>query len=123
IRSTFIVGFPGETEEDFEILLDWLDEAQLDRVGCFTYEPVSGAPANDIALPVPDEVKRERQARFMERQAAISERKLAAKIGRTLDVIVDDADDEGGAEGRTKADAPEIDGTVHIRARTPLEIG
>ncbi len=123
IRSTFIVGFPGETEEDFEILLDWLDEAQLDRVGCFTYEPVSGAPANDIALPVPDEVKRERQARFMERQAAISERKLAAKIGRTLDVIVDDADDEGGAEGRTKADAPEIDGTVHIRAQTPIEIG
>src|SRR5690606_16436064 len=80
-------------------------------------------PANDIALPVPDEVKRERQARFMERQAAISERKLAAKIGRTLDVIIDDADDEGGAEGRTKADAPEIDGTVHIRAQAPLEIG
>ena len=123
LRSTFIVGFPGETDEDFELLLDWLDEAQLDRVGCFTYEPVSGAPANDIALPVPDEVKRERQVRFMERQAVISERKLAAKIGRTIDVIIDDADEDGGAEGRSTADAPEIDGAVHLRADGPLQIG
>ena len=123
LRSTFIVGFPGETDEDFELLLDWLDEAQLDRVGCFTYEPVSGAPANDIALPVPDEVKRERQARFMERQAVISERKLAAKIGRTIDVIIDDTDEDGGAEGRSMADAPEIDGVVHLRADRPLRTG
>jgi ribosomal protein S12 methylthiotransferase len=123
LRSTFIVGFPGETEDDFEMLLDWLDEAQLDRVGCFTYEPVTGAPANDIALPVPETVQQERQAHFMEKQAAISERKLAAKIGKTLDVIIDDADGEGGAEGRTKGDAPEIDGAVQIRSARPLQIG
>jgi ribosomal protein S12 methylthiotransferase len=123
LRSTFIVGFPGETEEDMQILLDWMDEAQLDRVGCFTYEPVAGAPANQIALPVPDEVKQERQGRFMEKQALISERKLAAKIGKRLDVIVDDADDEGGAQGRSKSDAPEIDGSVHLRSRRKMQIG
>jgi ribosomal protein S12 methylthiotransferase len=123
LRSTFIVGFPGETEDDFEMLLDWLDEAQLDRVGCFTYEPVTGAPANDIALPVPEAVQQERQARFMKKQAAISERKLAARIGKTLDVIIDDADTEGGAEGRTRGDAPEIDGAVQIRSARPLQIG
>ena len=123
LRSTFIVGFPGETEADFEMLLDWLDEAQLDRVGCFTYEPVTGAPANDIALPVPDDVQQERQARFMEKQAAISAKRLAAKIGKTLEVIIDDADENGGAEGRTMADAPDIDGTVQIRSNKPLTVG
>ncbi len=123
LRSTFIVGFPGETEEDMQILLDWMDEAQLDRVGCFTYEPVAGAPANQIALPVPDEVKQERQGRFMEKQALISERKLAAKIGKRLDVIIDDVDDEGGAQGRSKSDAPEIDGAVHLRSRRKVQVG
>jgi ribosomal protein S12 methylthiotransferase len=122
IRSTFIAGFPGETEQDFEFMLDWLEEAQLDRVGCFPYEPVSGAPANDLASPVPEELRIERQARFMERQEAISIRKLAAKIGKTLDVIIDDADD-GGAQGRTRGDAPEIDGLVHIRTKKKLALG
>jgi ribosomal protein S12 methylthiotransferase len=123
IRSTFIVGFPGETEEDFELLLDWLDEAKLDRVGCFEYEPVKGAAANDLGLePVPPEVKAARHKRFMLRAQAISARRLAAKVGRRLAVIVD----EGGAReatGRTKGDAPEIDGTVHISTRRPLRAG
>lgn len=123
IRSTFIVGFPGETEADMQFLLDWLEEAQLDRVGCFTYEPVAGAPANDLAAPVPEETKRERQTRFMETQAAISARKLADKIGKKLEVIIDDADDEGGAEGRTRGDAPEIDGTVQIGGGRILQPG
>ncbi len=125
IRSTFIAGFPGETDADAAFMLDWLEEAQLDRVGCFTYEPVTGAPANDLAAPVPEELKRERQARFMEVQAEISARKLEAKVGKRLDVIIDEADAEGGAEGRTKGDAPEIDGTVQIgggRVLTPGEI-
>jgi ribosomal protein S12 methylthiotransferase len=111
IRSTFIVGFPGETEEDFRLLLDWLDEAKLDRVGAFKYEPVKGAEANDLGLePVPDEAKASRHKRFMLRQQAISARKLAAKVGKRLDVIID----EGGAQsakGRTKGDAPQIDGS------------
>src|ERR1044072_6844086 len=115
IRSTFIVGFPGETEEDFAYLLDWLDEARLDRVGAFKFEPVSGAAANDLPGIVPEEVKEERYARFMEKTAAISAAKLEAKIGRTLDVIIDAVDPEGGATGRSKADAPEIDGEVHLR--------
>ena len=115
IRSTFIVGFPGETEEDFDYLLDWLDEAQLDRVGAFKFEPVGGAAANALPGIVPEEVKEERYARFMEKTAAISAAKLAAKVGRTLDVIVDAVDPEGGATGRSKADAPEIDGEVHLR--------
>jgi ribosomal protein S12 methylthiotransferase len=115
IRSTFIVGFPGETEEDFAYLLDWLDEAQLDRVGAFRFEPVSGAAANALPGIVPEEVKEERYARFMEKSAAISAAKLAAKIGRTVDVIIDAVDAEGGATGRSKADAPEIDGEVHLR--------
>jgi ribosomal protein S12 methylthiotransferase len=115
IRSTFIVGFPGETEEDFAYLLDWLDEAQLDRVGAFKFEPVSGAAANCLPGIVPEEVKEERYARFMEKTAAISGAKLEAKIGRTLDVIIDAVDPEGGATGRSKADAPEIDGEVHLR--------
>jgi ribosomal protein S12 methylthiotransferase len=115
IRSTFIVGFPGETDEDFDYLLQWLDEARLDRVGAFKFEPVSGAAANDLPGIVPEEVKEERYARFMEKTAAISAAKLAAKVGRTIDVIVDAVDEEGGATGRSKADAPEIDGEVHLR--------
>ncbi|BCJ90960.1 ribosomal protein S12 methylthiotransferase RimO [Terrihabitans soli] len=122
VRSTFITGFPGETDADFEMMLDWLDEAQLDRVGCFPYEPVSGAPANDLAAPVPEEIKLERHRRFMEKQEEISAQKLEAKIGKTLDVIIDEADD-GGAQGRTKGDAPEIDGLVHIRTRKKLASG
>jgi ribosomal protein S12 methylthiotransferase len=115
IRSTFIVGFPGETDADFEYLLDWLGEAQLDRVGAFKFEPVSGAAANSLPGIVPEEVKEERYARFMEKTAAISAAKLEAKIGRTIDVIVDAVDPEGGATGRSRADAPEIDGEVHLR--------
>ncbi len=115
IRSTFVVGFPGETEDDFQYLLDWLDEAQLDRVGAFRFEPVEGAPANALPNPVPEEVKEERYARIMEKTAAISAAKLATKVGRTLDVIIDEVDEEGGATGRSKADAPEIDGSVFLR--------
>ena len=123
IRSTFIVGFPGETEEDFRFLLDWLDEAKLDRVGAFQYEPVKGAAANDLGLePVPNDIKANRYKRFMERAQAISGKKLAAKVGKRLDVIVDD----GGAreaKGRTKGDSPQIDGAVHIATRRPLRSG
>jgi ribosomal protein S12 methylthiotransferase len=123
IRSTFIVGFPGETDEDFDYLLDWLDEARLDRVGAFKFEPVSGAAANSLPGIVPEEVKEERYARFMEKTASISAAKLAAKIGRTIDVIVDAVDPEGGATGRSKADAPEIDGEVHLRDAGHLALG
>jgi len=115
LRSTFIVGFPGETEEDFQYLLDWMTEAQLDRVGCFQYSPVEGARANELADPVPDEVKAERWERFMAHQQAISTRRLAARIGRTLTVLVDEVDAEGGATARSMADAPEIDGSVLLR--------
>jgi ribosomal protein S12 methylthiotransferase len=115
IRSTFVVGFPGETEADFEYLLQWLNEAKLDRVGAFRFEPVMGAAANDLPGAVPEEVKEERYARLMERTAAISAAKLQAKIGRTLDVLIDAVDGEGGATGRSYADAPEIDGEVHLR--------
>jgi len=123
IRSTFVVGFPGETEEDFQYLLDWLDEAQLDRVGAFRFEAVEGAAANALPNPVPEEVKEERYARIMAKTAAISAAKLQAKIGRTIDVIVDLVDDEGGATGRSKADAPEIDGEVHLRDAGGLRPG
>ena len=123
IRSSFVVGFPGETEEDFQYLLDWLDEAQLDRVGAFRFEPVEGAAANHLPGAVPEEIKEERYARIMEKTAAISAAKLQAKIGRTLDVIVDVADGEGGATGRSKADAPEIDGEVHLRDAAHLAQG
>ncbi|HEX9932761.1 MAG TPA: 30S ribosomal protein S12 methylthiotransferase RimO [Allosphingosinicella sp.] len=123
VRSTFVVGFPGETEEDFQYLLDWLEEAQLDRVGAFRFEPVQGAAANDLPDAVPEDVKEERYARIMEKTAAISAAKLHAKIGRTLEVIVDVADGEGGATGRSKADAPEIDGEVHLRDAAALEPG
>jgi ribosomal protein S12 methylthiotransferase len=116
IRSSFVVGFPGETEEDFDYLLQWLAEARLDRVGAFRFEPVEGAPANDLPGHVPDEVKEERYARVMELTASISAEKLAAKVGQTLDIIIDAVDPEtGGATGRSKADAPEIDGEVHLR--------
>ncbi|MEO1292748.1 MAG: 30S ribosomal protein S12 methylthiotransferase RimO [Pseudomonadota bacterium] len=113
IRSTFIVGFPGETEEDFQELLDWLEEAQLDRVGCFKYENVDGAAANDLPGHVPDTLKQERFDRFMAAAQAISERKLAAKVGRRMPVIVDSVD-EDGAVARSPSDAPEIDGNVFI---------
>ncbi len=120
IRSSFVVGFPGETEADFQYLLDWLDEAQLDRVGAFRFEPVEGAHANGLPDPVPEELKEERFQRIMAKTAAISAAKLAAKIGRTLPVIIDevgDADEDGdiGATGRSQADAPEIDGAVYLR--------
>lgn len=122
IRSTFVVGFPGETEADFQYLLDWLDEAQLDRVGAFRFEPVEGASANLLPDPVPEEVKEERYARIMAKTAAISAAKLQAKIGRTFDVIIDAVGDEG-ATGRSYADAPEIDGEVHLRDAAHLSEG
>jgi len=109
LRSTFIAGFPGETEAEFQELLDFLEEAQLDRVGCFAYSPVEGAAANALPDPVPEELKEERRARFMDLQQEISRKKLQAKVGRTLEVIVD----EPGI-GRTKGDAPDIDGVVHF---------
>jgi ribosomal protein S12 methylthiotransferase len=114
LRSTFIVGYPGETEEEFQTLLDWMDEAQLDRVGCFQYENVDGARSNELPDHVPDEVKQDRWDRFMQKAQAISEAKLAAKVGQTMDVIVDDIDADGIATCRTKADAPEIDGNLFI---------
>ena len=120
IRSSFVVGFPGETEEDFEYLLDWLEEAQLDRVGAFRFEPVAGAQANDLPDPVPEAVKEERYARLMEVTERISAARLAAKVGRTLPVIIDevgepDEDGDIGATARSQADAPEIDGQVFLR--------
>ncbi len=113
LRSTFIVGYPGETEAEFQTLLDWMDEAQLDRVGCFQYENVAGARSNALPDHVPAELKQERWDRFMEKAQAISEQKLAAKVGKTLSVIVDEIDEEG-ATCRTMADAPEIDGNLFI---------
>ncbi|MBU0950694.1 MAG: radical SAM protein, partial [Gammaproteobacteria bacterium] len=123
IRSTFIVGFPGETEEDFQYLLDWLTEAQLDRVGCFQYSPVEGAPAEAMDLEaVPDDVKQDRWDRFMAHQQAISAARLERKIGQELDVLIDEVD-EDGAIGRSWADAPEIDGMVYIDSERPLQAG
>lgn len=122
IRSTFIVGFPGETEEDFQMLLDWLEEAQLDRVGCFKYSAVEGAKANEIEGQVDEDVKEERYARFMEKQQAISTNKLKSRIGTTMSVLIDEVDEEG-AIGRTFADAPEIDGMVYLNGETNLEAG
>jgi ribosomal protein S12 methylthiotransferase len=120
IRSSFVVGFPGETEADFQYLLDWLDEAQLDRVGAFRFEPVEGATANALPDPVPEAIKEERYARIMEKTAAISAAKLFAKVGRTVPVIIDEvgeADEDGsiGSTARSQADAPEIDGNVFLR--------
>ena len=124
LRSTFIVGYPGETEEEFQTLLDWLDEARLDRVGCFKYENVDGARSNALPDHVPEEVKQDRWERFMERAQAISEEKLAAKVGTVQEVIVDDIDEDGIATCRTKADAPEIDGCLFIDEGTQgLSVG
>jgi ribosomal protein S12 methylthiotransferase len=114
LRSTFIVGYPGETEAEFQTLLDWMDEAQLDRVGCFQYENVAGARSNDLPDHVPAEIKQERWDRFMEKAQVISEAKLAAKVGTLQQVIVDEVDEDGVAICRTKADAPEIDGNLFI---------
>ena len=116
IRSTFIVGFPGETDEDFEFLLQWMQEAQLDRVGCFKYEAVKGAKANEIQPAVLEEVKEERWHRFMQVQQAISTARLKAKVGKILAVIIDEMG-EGGYIGRSSADAPEIDGVVHVTGK------
>ncbi len=124
IRSTFIVGFPGETEEEFQELLDFIREARLDRVGAFIYSPVEGAAANEIAEAIPLEIQEERLNRFMTLQAEISAEKLQAKIGQTLDVLIDDFDfEEDIAIGRTKADAPEIDGLVYVDNAAPEMIG
>jgi ribosomal protein S12 methylthiotransferase len=123
IRSTFVVGFPGETEADFEFLLGWLEEAQLDRVGCFAYENVQGAASRDLPDHVPDEVKEQRRERFMAAAAKISRAKLKAKVGRTMEVIVDQVRADGTAVARSKSDAPEIDGQVFVRPGGALKVG
>jgi len=122
IRSTFIVGFPGETEEDFQILLNWLEEAQLDRVGCFKYSPVEGAPANELNNPVPEDVKEDRWQRFMALQQGISAQKLQQRVGYEMQVVIDTVEGDK-AIGRTYADAPEIDGVVHIENAAHLSVG
>ncbi len=122
IRSTFIVGFPGETDEDFELLLDWIGEARLTRVGCFKYENVDGAAANALDDHVPEEVKAERYGRLMERQQAISADLLASRVGKTVEVMVDEVDNEG-AIARSHWDAPEIDGNVYLNGETSLKPG
>jgi ribosomal protein S12 methylthiotransferase len=122
LRSTFIVGFPGETEEDFEQLLDFLDVAQLDRVGCFAYSPVKGAVANELPNPVPEEIKQDRLARFMDFQSRISADRLESRVGRSEQVLVDEVVEEG-AVARSRADAPEIDGQVFIDGATHLKVG
>jgi ribosomal protein S12 methylthiotransferase len=122
LRSTFIVGFPGETEDDFQYLLDWMSEAQLDRVGCFQYSPVEGARANDLPDAVPDEVKQDRWERFMAHQQEISAGRLAGKVGREIDVLVDEVD-EDGVVGRSMGDAPEIDGNVFVSSDCAVKAG
>ena len=123
LRSTFIVGFPGETEEDFDYLLDWLKEAKLDRVGAFKYEPVKGASSNDLGLPqVPDEVKQSRYDRFMATQQAISTARLKTRVGQRIKVIIDEPGPTV-SRGRSQGDAPEIDGAVHVGSRRPLRAG
>jgi ribosomal protein S12 methylthiotransferase len=122
LRSTFIVGFPGETEADFDMLLEWLEAASLDRVGCFKYEPVKGAAANEMAAPVPDDVKEQRWHRFMQTQQTISARRLKRKVGTRQKVIVDEIGPTV-AKGRSMADAPEIDGAVYVASRRPLRVG
>jgi ribosomal protein S12 methylthiotransferase len=122
IRSTFVVGFPGETEEDFQILLDFLEEAQLDRVGCFKYSPVEGAKANELPDHVPEDIQQQRWERFMETQQVISAARLQQKIGRTLTVLIDEVDSDG-AIGRSYADAPEIDGVVYLNDEFTLAVG
>jgi len=123
LRSTFIVGFPGETDEDFEQLLGFLDAAELDRVGCFTYSPVEGAAANALPNPVPSALAEERQRRFMAKQAAISMRKLARRVGQELDILIDDVPGDGTAVGRSYADAPEIDGRVIVEGIRNMQVG
>ncbi|HKM87590.1 MAG TPA: 30S ribosomal protein S12 methylthiotransferase RimO [Xanthobacteraceae bacterium] len=128
IRSTFIVGFPGETEADFSLLLDWLGEAELDRVGCFRYEPVAGAAANDLGAPVPETLKEERWHRLMQRQQVISQKRHKNKVGHRERVIIDEVgpipgSSSGIAKGRSKADAPQIDGTVFVQSHRPLRVG
>ncbi|HET9716463.1 MAG TPA: 30S ribosomal protein S12 methylthiotransferase RimO [Pseudolabrys sp.] len=122
LRSTFIVGFPGETDHDFALLLEWLEEASLDRVGCFKYEPVKGAAANAIAAPVPDEIKEERWHRFMQTQQSISARRLKRKVGTRQKIIIDEAG-ASLSRGRSMGDAPEIDGAIHVTSRRPLRVG
>ncbi len=122
LRSTFIVGFPGETEDDFEFMLEWLDEAALDRVGCFKYEPVDGATSNALDGAVPREVKEDRWNRFMKKQQAISARRQKRKVGTRQQVLIDELTPQGG-KGRSKADAPDIDGAVHVMSRRPLRVG
>lgn len=122
LRSTFIVGFPGETEDDFQQLLDFMQEAQLDRVGCFQYSPVEGAKANDLPDPVADEIKQERYDRFMQLQQKISTARLQQKVGQTLQVLIDEVDEEG-AIGRSFADAPEIDGSVYLNGESEVKPG
>jgi len=123
IRSTFIAGFPGETDEDFEQLLSFLSAAELDRVGCFTYSAVDGAPANALPAAVPAELAQERQQRFMQHQAVISARKLARRVGQVLEILVDEVTDEGTTIGRSYADAPEIDGRVFVEGTTSVRAG
>src|ERR1700760_790884 len=122
LRSTFIVGFPGETDSDFAELLDWLEEAEIDRLGCFKYEPVAGAPANALGSVVPDDVKQERWNALMARQQKISARRLKRKVGTRQQVMIDEVGPTV-AKGRSKADAPDIDGTVYVASRRPLRVG
>ncbi|OCG00167.1 ribosomal protein S12 methylthiotransferase [Gilliamella sp. wkB308] len=122
LRSTFIVGYPGETDQDFELLLDFLSKAKLDRVGCFPYSPIKGAAANQLANQIPEEIKQERFHRFMQLQQTISTEKLQNKIGKTLSVIIDEVDEEG-AIGRSMADAPEIDGVVYLNEEKYVHVG
>lgn len=122
LRSTFIVGYPGETDQDFELLLDFLNKAKLDRVGCFPYSPIEGAAANQLANQIPEEIKQERFHRFMQLQQTISTQKLQNKIGKTLSVIIDEVDEEG-AIGRSMADAPEIDGVVYLNEEKNVHVG
>ena len=122
LRSTFIVGFPGETDSDFQYLLDWLDEAQIDRVGCFKYEPVAGATSNTIENPVPEEIKTARWNALMARQQKISAQRLKRKVGTRQQVIIDEVGPTV-SKGRSKADAPQIDGNVYVSSRRPLKVG
>jgi ribosomal protein S12 methylthiotransferase len=115
IRSTFIAGFPGETDAEFDYLLDFLKEAEIDRLGCFSYSPVEGATANDLPNPVPEELREERRGRVMELQEAISKKRLQAKVGKTIRVLIDEVERNGSGIGRSAADAPEIDGVVYVK--------
>jgi ribosomal protein S12 methylthiotransferase len=122
LRSTFIVGFPGETDSDFAYLLDWLEQAEIDRVGCFKYEPVAGAPSNAFGDAVPEDVKQERWNALMARQQKISARRLKRKVGTRQQIIIDEVGPTV-SKGRSKADAPQIDGAVYVSSRRPLRIG